>query len=195
MREAMTTARTFGALYQQKASKTSATLFNDLLIYRICIVVAALDFFDVFDLLEGSNLAKYGYAAILIGLIAVCFIKWKKVDPSIAPIIFLLFFVLTGLVFAARFFFFEVRNSYVSAFVSPLIFAVALFIPRNSIMLDARRILRDLTILFSAGTVFSLVEAIVRPFSLINSFGLNEVATLKSMICLLAICLAILVGR
>ena len=191
----MTTARTFGTLYQQRASKVAAALFNDLLIYRVCIVVAALDCLDVFDFLEGNNLAKYGYATMLIGFMVAYFVRWKTIDAIFGPLIFLLFFVATGSVFAIRFFFFDVQNSYISSFVSPLIFSIALFIPRNTLVLDARKILRDLTILFSAGTVLYLLEAILRPLVLINAFGLNEVSFIKSMICVLAICLAILMGR
>src|SRR5947209_8184837 len=112
MREAMTTARTFGPLYQYKASKAAASIFNDLLIYRFCITVVVFDFLDLFDFLDGSVLTKYGYAAIALGLIVVYFLKWKRVDASIAPIIFLLFFVVTGLAFAIRFFIFDERNSY-----------------------------------------------------------------------------------
>lgn len=122
----MTTARTFGTLYHQTASKRAAALFNDLATYRFCIGVAAFDYFDVFDFLERSNLAKYDYAAIVLGIMVIYFLKWKTVDVSIAPTIFLLVFVVTGFAFAIRFFIFDERN-----------ISIALFIPKNSIMRTA----------------------------------------------------------
>jgi hypothetical protein len=195
MREAMTTARTIGAPYPQKAVQRVAALLNDLAIYRFCILVALLDIFDVFGYLERNDLAKYAYAAIVIALMGIYLLRWQRVDAKIAPTIFLSLFLITGLAFALRFFVYDERSSYVSAFIAPLVFSATIFIPPNSIMLDARKILRDITILFSVGTVFYLVEAIVRPFVLINSVGPNEVSIIKSLICVLAICLATLMGR
>jgi hypothetical protein len=192
MGETMTTVRTFGALYHQKDSRRVATLFNDLALYRFCLLIATIDILDVYDLLEGNNLVKYCYAAIAIALMATYFLRWKKIDASIAPTIFLFFFVLTGLAFAIRFFIFDERNSYISAFIAPLCFSAAIFIPPNSITLDARKIVRDLTILFSVGTVFYFFEALIRPNILLKG---DEVSIIKSLICVLAVCLAVLTGR
>ena len=191
----MTTVRIVGAPFPQKALQRAATLFNDLAIYWFCLLVAVLDIFDIFGYLEGNDLAKYGYAAIAIVLIGIYLLRWRRVDAEIAPTIFLSLFLITGLAFAIRFFVYDERSSYVSAFIAPLVFSASIFIPPNSIMLDVRKILRDLTILFSLGTVFYLIEAIVRPIVPINSVGPNEVAIIKSLICVLAICLTILTGR
>ena len=190
----MTLSSTVGSLHQLKGSKSSTAFFNDLGIYRFCIAIAVLDFFDLYDFFEDSNLVKYCYTAIILGFMAIYFLRWKKVDATIAPIIFLLFFVVTGSAFALRFFIYEDRNSYISAFISPLLFSVAIFIPPNSIILDARKITRDLMILFSVGAVFYLAEGIVKPLVHLDGFR-NEIQLLKSMNCVLALCLSILLGR
>ena len=76
------------------------------------------------------------------------FLRWKKVDATIAPVIFILFFILTGLAFGYNFAVYNERNSYISAFISPLLFSLTIFIPPNSMVLDARKIVRnsDLTV-------------------------------------------------
>ena len=188
----MTLSRTFGSLRQHEASKSGAVLFNNLGIYHFCIAFFIIDSLDVFDLLDYSrisDLIKYGYAAILIGFMIVYFLRWKAVDTTVAPIIFLLFFVATGLVFAINFFLYDERESYISAFIASLVFSLAIFIPSNSIMLNSGKITRALTLLFSIGAIFYLAEAAIRPLFQ------QEVQLLKSMNCVLALCLSILTGR
>lgn len=195
----MTWSQTVGSLHQSKVSKSTVILFNDLGIYRFCIAFAAVDFLDIMDFLDFAQfnlIIKYSYAAVLIGFMAIYFLRWRKTDVTIAPLIFLLFFIATGLSFAVNFFAYYERNSYISAFISPLVFCLTIFIPPNSLMLDARKIVRVLTILFSAGAVFYLIEAAVKWLGLgIGIASLDEVQILKSMSCLLALCLCILTGR
>ena len=195
----MTLSTTFGSLRQQNISKSATALFNDLGIYRFCIAFAVIDFLDILDLLDFTTtnyLEKYCYALIILGFMVVYFLRWKKVDTAVAPIIFLLFFFVTGLAFAFNFFIYGERQSYISAFISPLVFSVAIFIPPNSTTLDAGRIVRSLMYLLSVAAVFYLVEAIIKPLDLASSITpLHEVQLLKSMNCVLALCLSILTGR
>lgn len=195
----MTLSTTFGSLHPLKVSKGVTALFNELGIYRFCVAFVVLDFLDLVNLLDASvvdNLVKYCYAAIVIGFMGVYFLRWRRVSATAAPLIFLLFFVATGLVFAVNFFFYGERQSYISAFIAPLIFSLAIFIPPNSAMLDAGKITRQLTLLFSLGTVFYLIEAIVKRADFVNNItGLPEVQVHKSLICVLALCLSILTGQ
>ena len=158
-----------------------------------------IDFVDVLDLLdfiEFNYVIKYGYAAIVLGFMTVYFLRWRRVGTAVAPIIFLVFFVVTGISFAVRFFFYDERLSYISAFISPLVFSLSIFIPPNTVMIDARRIVRALTFLFSAGSVFYLIEAAIKPLAIVRSLTpLGEVQIHKSLICVLALCLCILTGR
>jgi hypothetical protein len=195
----MTLSRTFGSLQQQKVSQSATALFNDLGIYRFCIAFAIIDFLDVIDFLDFSqinNAVKYSYAVIIFGFMAGLYVRYKAIDAIVAPIIFLLFFVATGLAFAVNFFILDERISYISAFISPLVFVTAIFIPPNAMALDARRIVEGLTLLLTFGAIMYLVEAIVHRFGPIQSIAyLGEVQILKSMNCLLALCLCLLTGR
>ena len=195
----MTLSRTFGPLQQQRVAKSAVTLFNNLGIYHFCVAFVVLNFLDVFDLLdylEFNYLIKYGYAAVAIGFMTIYFLRWRTVGTTIAPIIFLVFFIVTGVSFAIRFFVYDERLSYISAFISPLVFSLAIFIPANTVMIDARRIVRGLTFLFSAGSIFYLIEAVIKPLDIVRSLTpLGEVQIHKSLICVLALCLCILTGR
>ena len=195
----MTLSRTFGRLHQQRVSKGAVAVFNNLGIYYFCIgfvVIDSLDVFDLLDFIAFSNVIKYGYTAVVLGFMAMYFLRWRTVSATIAPIIFLVFFVVTGVSFAVRFFIYDERLSYISAFISPLVFSLAIFIPPNTVMMDARRIVRMLTFLFSAGAVLYLIEAIIKPLNVVRSLTpLGEVQIHKSLICVLALCLCILAGR
>lgn len=196
----MTISRTVGFLHQQEVSKSAVGVFNSLGIYRFCIAFAVIDYLDILDRLDGndtiSSLIKYGYAVIVLGFMAVYFLKWKKIDPTAAAIIFLSFFVVTGSLFAFNFFVYEERESYISAFIAPLVFSLAIFIPPNTIALDARKIIKDLTLVLAVGAVFYLVEAVIKPLNFVsNIVSLHEVQVHKSLICVLALCLSILTGR
>lgn len=195
----MTLSRTFGALHQQRVAKGAVALFNNLGIYHFCLAFVVIDFVDVLDLLdfiEFNYVIKYGYAAVVLGFMTVYYLRWRKVSTTIAPIIFLAFFAVTGISFAVRFFFYDERLSYISAFISPLAFSLAIFIPPNTVIIDARRIVRVLTFLFSAGSVFYLIEAAIKPLDIVRSLTpTDEVQILKSLICVLALCLCILTDR
>lgn len=192
----MSLSTTFGSLHKPDISKGAATLFNGLGIYRFCIAFAVIDYVDVLGLLEYNDAIKYCYAAIIIGFMAIYFIRWKKIDATLPPIIFLAFFLITASAFVANYFAYNERQSYMSAFVAPLVFSVAIFIPPNVATIDARKIVRDLTFLLSGGAVFYLVEAIVKPLDTVSSLvNLHEVQVHKSLICVLALCLCILTGR
>ena len=196
----MTLTRTIGSLHQEKVSKGASALFNKLGIYRFCIAVAVIDCLDIMDSLDYSQsnfIMKYCYAAIVIFLLGGYLIRWKQIDTTnLAPIIFLLFFIVTGLSFAIRFFFYDERQSYISAFIGPLAFSAAIFIPRNAITIDERRVLKALTYLFALGTVCYLLEAIVKPLDFFRQFSyVHEVQFVKSLSCVLALCLFILTGQ
>jgi len=196
----MTVSRTFGSLYLKGVADSTAALFNQSAIYRFCIAFAVFDFLDIFDFIDFSSFSvvlKYCYAAIILGMMFFYVLKYKSIDlTNLAPIISFLFFVVTGLAFAFNFLIYDERQSYVSAFIAPLVFSLAMFIPPNAMMLDARRITRDLTLLFSVGTVLYLVEAIVKPLDFVSNFNvLHEVQFLKSINCALALSISILTGR
>ena len=182
-----------------KTSKSATALFNNLGIYRFCLAFAVLDILDLADFLDHTrdNYEKYGYAAVIVGFMVIYFLRWKKVDTStIAPIIFLLFFVVTAAAFVLNLLVYDDRQGYVSAFLSTLAFSLTIFIPPNKLVLDADKITRDLTFLFVAGTIFYLLEAIVKPLDSFSSIAsLHEVQILKSMNCVLALCLCILTNR
>lgn len=189
-----TTARSSGFV------RRGATFFNGLGIYRFCIAVAVIDCLDVMDSLDYSEsnfLLKYCYAGIVIFLLGTYFFRWKTIDTTNpAPIIFLLFFIVTGLSFAIRFFLYGERQSYISAFIAPLAFSAAIFIPRNAIIMDERRVLKGLAYLFAFGTVCYLLEAIIRPLDFFSQFSyVHEVLFVKSLSCILALCLFILTGQ
>ena len=155
-----------------------------------------IDYVDVLGLLEYTDAIKYCYAAIIIGFMAIYFIRWKKIDATLPPIIFLGFFLITASAFVANYFAYNERQSYMSAFVAPLVFSVAIFIPPNVAAIDARKIVKDLTLLLSGGAVFYLAEAIIKPLDAVSSLvTLHEVQVHKSLICVLALCLCILTGR
>ena len=195
----MTLSTTVDSLSQQKnVSKSGAALFNNLGIYHFCIAFFLIDSADVIDFLDFNQLAlvKYGYAAIVLGFMAAYFLRWKTATATVAPVIFFAFFLLTGIAFAVNFFINDERLSYVSAFISPLVFSLAIFIPPNTVMLDARRITRTLTWVFCAGSVFYLIEAIVKRLDFVGSLAyLDEVQIHKSLTCVVALCLCILTGR
>ena len=179
-------------------SKRRATLFNSLGVYYFCLAVVAIDSLDVLDILDNDYAAgaKYVYAAITLGFIFVYFVRWRQVSTDIAPIIFLFFFLATGAAFAINFFVYDERQSYISAFISPLVFSLALFIPPNTLVIDAGRITRQLTLLFSFGAVFYLIEAVVKPLEAVHGLvWQGEVQIHKSLICVMAICLCILTDR
>src|ERR1700691_4078841 len=112
------------------AIHSGVALFNNLGIYHFCIAFFVIDTLDVIDSLgfsASSNLITYMYAGIVIGLMMVSFVRWRLASPTIGQIIFLGFFILTGVVFAINFFFYDIRESYISAFIAPLFFSAAMF--------------------------------------------------------------------
>jgi hypothetical protein len=180
--------------------RRGATFFNELGIYRFCVAIAVIDCLDLMDALDLSQsnfLLKYSYAAIVIIFFVTYFMRWKIIDTTNpAPIIFLLFFTVTGLAFAIRLFLYDEHESYISAFIAPLVFSAAIFIPRNAIMVDERRILKGLMYIFALGTVCYLLEAIIRPLDFFTQFSyVHEVQFVKSLSCILALCLFILTGQ
>jgi hypothetical protein len=168
-------------------------------IYYFCLAFFIIDSVDVLNFLDFgvlSNALKYGYAVIVVGFMAVYFYRWRTITPSTPHIIFLTFFVLTGIAFALRFFLYGERQSYISAFISPLIFCLAMFIPSRTIVIDGQRIVRTLTLVFAVGTVFYLIEAIIKPLPAINDWtSLHEVQIHKSLTCVVALSLCVLSGR
>ena len=195
----MTLSRTFGSINQLNVAKSATALFNNLGIYRFCLAIIVIDFLDLLDELDynpNNGIPKYAYAAIVIVFMVIYFLRWKKIEARTAPLIFLVFFILTGLVFAINFFIYDYRESYISAFISPLVFALAIFIPANTVVLDAGKIIRELTLLFSVASVFYLIEALIKPLDVVASLTpLHEVQVHKSVVCVLALCLCILTRR
>jgi hypothetical protein len=196
----MTLARTFGTVSQERIAKSASAVFDRSAIYRFCIAFALLDFMDILNVVDFTPLGtgiKYSYALIMLGFMFLCMVRWRTVDTTtLAPVIILLFFLVTGLAFAWNFIVHDQRQSYISAFIAPLVFSLAIFIPPNSFVVDARRITRGLTLLFSVGCAFYLVEAIVKPLELVNNIVfLHEVQFIKSIIFVLALSLSILTGQ
>ena len=195
----MTLSRTFGSINQLTVPKSATALFNNLGIYRFCLAVIVIDFLDLLDELDynSSNaILKYAYAGTIIAFMVVYFLRWKKIEARISPIIFLMFFIATGLVFTINFFVYDYRESYISAFIAPLVFALAIFIPANTVVVDSSKIVRDLTFLLSVASVFYLVEAIIKPLDIVASLTpLHEVQVHKSIVCVLALSLCILTRR
>ena len=184
----MTLSRTFGSVRPVSAGKSAKTeLFNNLGIYRFCIAFALIDYFDILDFIDlrdsPNATAKYFYAFVVMVFITWYFIRWKKIELSLAPAIFLLFFMITGLAFAANLFIQGTRQSYVTAFIGSLVYSLALFIPAGAVALDIQRLTRDLLLVFSIGAVFYLVEAIIKPLDLVSDLTfLHEVQIHKSLV-------------
>lgn len=191
----MTLSRTFTPQLLD-VSRGTAVTFSDLAVYRFCMVFAVFDYLDILDFTDYNDIIKYGYALILVVLMAIYFLRWKRVDATIAPLILLFFFLVTASAFVANYFIYDERQSYVSAFIAPLTFSLSIFIPPNSIMIEARKILKHLTFLLSAGTVFYMIEAIIKPLNFVSNLtNVHEVQVHKSLICVLALCLSVLSSR
>jgi hypothetical protein len=160
-------------------------------IYRFGIVFAVLTFVDFTGLLADSGFStiiKYSYSLIMLMFIVVFILRWGTIDvQSKAPLLALLFFVMTSTILIANIS--SSNVSYASAFNATLIFAAAAFIPRNGVVVDANRIANQILILLLFGTTCYLLNA------LLKSGQSEDVQHVESIVCVLALCLAILVGQ
>ena len=162
---------------------------NQIAIYRFSLAFILIVYADIFGLISLSdyNLSiKYSYALIILIFISIECLRWRAFDVnSRAPIIALLFFVVTAISFTINVIFYDERSSYVSAFTSSLVFAVAAFIPPSAIKLDASRILNQILFVLLLASTFYMLETILKT---------ND-EHVKSIICVLGLCLCILAGR
>lgn len=185
-----------------KLSGGAVTPLTETAIYRLCIAFAVFTFVaDIISLVgqsEYNGLIKYSYTSLILLLIFMYLLRWRSFDTSsLSPVLALVFFVITGAVLIVNLAVYGEKASYVTAFSSSLIFAAAAFMPPGVIVFDSRRILKHLLWLFSFGTVCYLVETLLKftenPWRYDVYF--NEVEPTKPVVCVLAICLGILLGR
>jgi hypothetical protein len=186
----------------RKLSSVAVTLLTETAIYRFCVAFAVFAFVaDTISFVGQSDynvVIKYIYASIIMLLIFMSFWRWGSFDASsLAPVLAMAFFFIFGGGFLVNLVFYGVKVSYVTAFTSSLIFAAAAFVPSGAVVFDGRRILKQLLLLFSFGTVCYLVEILLK---FAGDFGQNyvyfrDIEPTKPVVCVLAICLSILLDR
>lgn len=137
---------------------------------------------------------KYLYAGATLSFIAYYYVRWGTIDgSSLAPILAFVFFVVTGITFAVNVFIYDIPVSYVTAFTASLVFAAAAFIPQGRFVVDSDRITRRLCLLFTVGSAFYLVEAVLKAGNLGAALMYSPIIEhVKSIVCVLGLCLGIL---
>jgi hypothetical protein len=176
--------------------------FSRSAIYRFCIVFAIFNFLDIFSFIgfsDWSNGIKYLYTAIVVAICLSYLLTWQKLDLSSGgPLIVLFFFLATGTTLIAYYALHGEKASFVSAFVSALVFGAASFVPAKRLPVDSHTISRHLLILLSVGSTLYMVEAIFRSSDIgtqLSSFTPEGSEHVKSAICVLALCMSLLMRR
>ena len=170
-------------------------------IYRFCLAFAIFTAIaDVNSFVGVSEYAvpiKYAYTAIIFILMFTYMCKWGVFDTtSPTPVLALMFFVITSATFVVNLLLYDTKASYVTAFTASLVLAAAIFIPPNSIVFDAVRVLKQLSIVFFVASAFVLLEAILKGTGLIKNYSyFPDMEHVKSIVCVFAICLSILMDR
>lgn len=162
----------------------------------------ALISIDVVSIFNGSPAAvpfKYIYLAIILGFIIFYAAKFRTLDTrSWGPLIVLSFFAVTLMMFFFNLLLLGQKTSYVSAFISALCLGIAAFIPAQAYHFDSKKITRLLLMLLVLGSTFYLIEVILKTIGLrlSSSFLFKfDVEQTRSIFCVLAISLSILMGR
>ncbi|MCH7807182.1 MAG: O-antigen ligase family protein [Proteobacteria bacterium] len=175
-------------------SKSKLTFF--LIFFGVLVSI------DVLGLMGRSYYAmpiKYLYLIIIVFFISISLYKYRTVDSrTLAPFIAIAFFLITFGMFIFNFINLGYKTSYVSAFISALVFAAAAFIPTRIYIFDGKKILRILLALFTFGSIFYLIETILKTIggtSFQGYYFYQDVEHVKSFLGVLAITLAILMGK
>lgn len=144
-----------------------------------------------------NTLIKYAYTAVILSIIYVYLCKWATIDwSSIAPAMALGFFIVTGSVFVLNKTVYGTDVSYVSAFTAPLVFATALFIPAHAFTVDSKRLIEQLLIVFAIGIVFYMIESFIKTSGSTGAIVYSmEMDHVKSVVCVLGVCLCVLTGK
>jgi hypothetical protein len=175
---------------------TKTAIYRFSLAFAVFAFVADLNFFIARS--EYGVAIKYAYTLVLLLLMFMYFLRWKSFDTStLAPALALTFFFVFTAGFLANLAIYGAKVSYASAFTSSLVFATAAFVPRGAVVFDGRRILKHLLWLLSFGTVCFLVETLMRASGLFEwiYFYSIVVEPTRTVVCVLALCLAILLRK
>jgi hypothetical protein len=194
--QALSTTYTLGP----SAGMRAKFWFSHSLIYRLGIGFFVCDFLDVFSFIGYSEYflaIKYAYTAAVLVLIFLYFLRFKTIDMShAAPILAFLFFVITGAAFLINLVGTGRQASFVSSFTSSLIFASSIFIPADATKLDADVITRRMSFLLLLGAVAYTFETIIHSFEFTKGFlFFGDVEHVKSIVCVLAVCMSILIRQ
>jgi hypothetical protein len=168
--------------------------------YKFIFAFTAIAFIDPVSLLSSSEYAvpiKQFYALIVVGFAIFYGLSSRSfLVESAAPILALLFFIITGGVFFTNLIVFGQKQSIWSEFISCLIFATAIVIPQSGLVIDIQRILKQLLVLFLFCSTCYLFETIFKytDFGKAHSFD-PDPDFYKSILSVLGLCLAILLRR
>jgi hypothetical protein len=188
----------WSATTSRAISASAPIQLTDTALYRFCIGFAVLTFVaDITSLVGLSDYyvpIKYAYTAIILIIICDFFWRWGVFDlSSPAPALALGFLVITAGTFFVNLTLYGTKASYVSAFIASLVFSAAAFVPPASIVIEPRRVLRDLLLLLCFGSVCFLIETAFKATSFGETYAFSaEVEPVKSIVVVLAIALSIL---
>jgi hypothetical protein len=169
-------------------------------IYKFSFAFTVIAFMEPTSLIWSSEYAvpiKYLYTLIVAGSVILYGISSRSVFiTSAAPVLALLFFIITGVTFITNYTVFGYKQSNLGAFTSSLIFAAATVIPQSGLVIDVQRILKQLLRLFLVCSIFYLFETIYKQTDFGQTHSFNPDPDLyKSILSVLGLCLAILLRR
>jgi hypothetical protein len=168
--------------------------------YKFIFAFTAIAFMDPTSLLSSSEYTvpiKQLYTLIVVAFVIFYGLSSRSfLLESAAPVLALLFFIITGCVFIINLIVFGYKQSILSEFISSLIFAAAIVIPQSGIVIDIQRILKQLFGLFLFCSTCYLFETIFKhtDFGAAHSFNPDSDFP-KSILSVLGLCLAILLRR
>jgi hypothetical protein len=188
--------------YTFRASATAKANFSfcHFLIYRLGITFFVFDFLDVASFIGYSQyflVIKYVYTAAILILIFFYFLRFKLIDvSSLAPALAFAFFVITGAAFLVNLIGTGRQASFVSSFTSSLMFGIAIFIPPNAVEFDANVVMKRINALLMFAAAAYTFETMIHSFDFAKQYlFFEDVEHVKSIACVLAVCMSILVGQ
>lgn len=174
--------------------------FCHSLVYRLGVAFFVFDFLDVASFIGYSDYflaIKYAYTAAILALIFLYFLRFKVIDAShAAPVLAFVFFVITGAAFLVNLIVTGRQASFVSSFTSSLIFAISIFIPPNAVELDANVVIKRINLLLLLATAAYTFDTMIHSFEFTKGYlFFGDVEHVKSIVCVLAVCMSILVRQ
>jgi hypothetical protein len=196
---------TIQAIGQQRPSRRgmrsiAKVQLSQMGVYRFGIAFTVIAFLDPTTFFWGSSysgIVKYLYTATALFFIVLYASRYNSIVlRPIAPILALLFFVVTSAVFIFNLISYGYQLSFATAFTSSLIFSCAAFVSLSRTNIDSDRILRQLLYLFLLCAVAYLFETLFKAtaFGRAHSY-FDDPEFSKSIISLLGLCLAIILRK